>query len=254
MLGSLVRQHLERKGYAVLTTDRRYTGDPADDLIREVASSSTDVVVNCVGITTARNVRDLSLFVANALLPVHLAAALGGRLLVHASTDCVFRGDRGAYDVAEPPDANDPYGLSKRLGEGCVREGNVIVLRTSIVGPEARSARGLLAWFLATPGPVEGWTDHRWNGITTLAWARLCEGIVAGTSALGPGLHQPCTADSVSKFELLELFAEIFDHRVEIRPIQTEVPRDRTLRPTVPMAPLRSQLIELRDWIDASLA
>ena len=246
MLGSMVHRTLASAGSRVLTSDERYTGAPDDPLIRDVVRSEADSVVNCLGITTARKATDQSLLIANALLPMELAARLDGRTLIHASTDCVFDGRRGGYGLADHPNALDPYGLSKRLGEACVVEPNVVVLRTSLVGPEAVTTRGLLAWFLSQTGPVDGWVDHRWNGITTLAWAELCIEILSGARPLGPGLHQPTTTTAVSKYELLQMFADAFGHRIEIRQVRNDNPRDMTLVPTVPMPELVVQLRELR--------
>lgn len=252
MLGHLVREYLESEGQSTVVSDTRYTGDPADPLITEIVDARPDVVVNCVGITTQRGTRDASLFTANTLLPQHLAAALSpAQLLVHPSTDCVFDGRTGNYAVDEAPNSLDPYGLSKRLGELALGVDNarVVVLRTSIVGPEQGTSRGLLGWFLAQRGAVGGWTDHRWNGITTLSWAKLCLQIARGISALGPGLHQPATERGATKLELLELFAAAFDHDVEVRPVETGTPIDRTLRATHVMPPIEEQLAELREWM-----
>jgi len=89
---------------------------------------------------------------------------VSGIIVDDASTDCVFDGRRGRYRADEPPNAKDAYGLSKLVGEACVAAPNVVVLRTSIVGPPAGNGRGLLGWFLRQESPVDGWTDHLWNG------------------------------------------------------------------------------------------
>jgi dTDP-4-dehydrorhamnose reductase len=66
-----------------------------------------DVVINCIGIVKAHAVRMDAATVAqvNAAFPQQLAKltiARGMRLL-HISTDCVFRGDRGAITKAMRP-------------------------------------------------------------------------------------------------------------------------------------------------------
>jgi dTDP-4-dehydrorhamnose reductase len=251
MLGHAVVRYLRERGEEVVTSDHRYAGRPSDPLIAEVVASAPDVVVNCAGITTHRKVVEESLFAANAVLPQHLAAVLGpGQMLVHPSTDCVFDGRRGNYAVTDAPDALDPYGLSKRLGELALgRPGpDVVVLRTSIIGPEDGTARGLMAWFLSQSAPVSGWVDHRWNGITTLAWAALCHEVASRNGPLGAGLHQPTTERVVSKFELLGRLAAVFDHPITIEPTESGTPVDRTLRPSHPMPPLDDQLVALREW------
>jgi dTDP-4-dehydrorhamnose reductase len=249
MLGSTVYRYLLECGHSVLTTDTRYYGDPSDALLREVVDSSAQAIVNCLGVIPASGASDREMMAANALLPVHLSSVLGGRLLIHASTDCVFDGRLGWRSVNDSPNATDAYGLSKRVGETCVAEPNVVVLRTSIVGPPAAAGRGLLGWFLRQEGSVEGWTDHRWNGITALAWAELAAKTVEGRG-VGPGLHQPTTAVEVTKDGLLRIFAEVFDHRIDIRPVTAAQACDRTLIPTVEMPPLPQQLTALRAWME----
>ena len=102
----------------------------------------------------------------------------------------------------------------------------------------------MLGWFLRQSA-ADGWVDHVWNGITTLAWAELALDAIEG--CIEPGLHQPTTQDTITKYDLLRLFGEVFDHRIEVRPVSTE-PCDRSLVPTITMPPIREQLVALRDW------
>jgi dTDP-4-dehydrorhamnose reductase len=227
MLGHVVARYLAEVGHEVIPGGRY---DGMLDL------GDAEAVVNCAGVVRGTD----GLFLANALLPLHLATQ--GRLLVHPSTDCVFDGTRGWYRVDEQPNATDDYGLSKRLGEGCLAFPGVVVLRTSIVGP---GERGLLGWFLRQSGPVDGWVDHVWNGITTLAWAELAVEAIEGR--IEPGIHQPATQDTITKYDLLRLFGEVFDHPIEIHPLST-APCDRSLAPTISMPPIRDQLVALREW------
>lgn len=248
MLGSVVSRYLAEQGFRVITSERRYGAEPESALLEDVAAAHADAVVNCLGAIPAAGRSGTEVMTSNALLPSHLAAVLGGTLLIHASTDCVFDGGRGHYSIDDAPNSTDAYGLSKRIGEACAFWPNTVILRTSIVGPSAGEGRGLLGWFLSHDGPVDGWTDHLWNGITTLAWAELAARTIEGTG-LRPGMHHPTTLGTVSKEELLRLFADVFDHRIEIRPTATGRALDRTLVPTVEMAPLLEQLIALRGWM-----
>ena len=248
MLGSLVQRYLRERGHVVLTSEVRYSGRPSDELVQAVVNSPAEAIVNCLGSTPGSGSSEQEMMAANALLPVHLSRLIGGRLLIHASTDCVFDGRRGRYRADEPPNATDAYGLSKGVGEACVAAGNVVVMRTSIVGPPAGAGRGLLGWFLGQETAVDGWSDHLWNGITTLAWAELAAITIEG-KGLAPGLHQPTTDRDISKEALLRMFGEVFEHRIEIRPVRTEQAIDRTLIPTTAMPPFRQQLVELRAWL-----
>ena len=55
------------------------------------------------------------------------------------STDCVFSGKEGNYKETSIPDADDIYGLSKRLGE--IEDKNALTLRTSIIGHELNTQK-----------------------------------------------------------------------------------------------------------------
>lgn len=247
----MVVAYLRDQRYHHITSEYRYDGAPANRLVEAAVSSGADVIVNCAGITTQRGITDARIFVANSLLPQHLAARLASsQLLIHASTDCVFQGTRGMYAPDETPDAVDAYGLSKRLGEYSAHPpgANVIIMRTSIVGPERGSSRGLLSWFLNQSGNVNGWTDHLWNGITTLQWAQLCVQFATSDDS-ARGVHHPTTDQIISKYEMLTQFADVFDHRVSVKPVETGDPVDRTLQPTQSVPPLIDQLRELRGWM-----
>jgi dTDP-4-dehydrorhamnose reductase len=249
MLGHTVARWLQENGCQVRTTEARYDGRPDSPLIHEVLESRCGHVVNCIGVIPGRSSDGGALFAANALLPVHLGAVLGrGRTLVHASTDAVFNGARGGYRVGETPDAQDAYGLSKRLGELSAPGSSVVVLRTSVIGPDRASGRGLLSWFLAQRQEVSGYADHLWNGITSLQWAKLCLSVARGESLLAPCIHQPASPRPLSKYELLGHIAEVFEHRVPIRSVTTGQRIDRSLVPTIPCLPIEDQLRELRSW------
>ena len=53
----------------------------------------------------------------------------------------MYSGSRGNYSEADTPDARDLYGRSKLLGE--VDAAGCLTIRTSMVGREIGSARGL---------------------------------------------------------------------------------------------------------------
>jgi len=146
------------------------------DLERAFSIARPDVVLNAVGVVKQhRDVDDSATTIeVNALLPHRLAArcaAIGARL-IHVSTDCVFSGARGNYAERDVPDATDLYGRSKLLGE--VEHDRCLTIRTSMVGREIGSARGLLEWFLSRRGQtVPGFARARFSGLTTLELSRV---------------------------------------------------------------------------------
>jgi dTDP-4-dehydrorhamnose reductase len=254
MLGHVVARAVAGQGHQVITSSERYGGSPRDPLIESVRESGCTAVFNCLG-STKRRERDLpELYRANALLPAHLAASLhANQHIVHASTDCVFDGHRGQYGVDDEPRADDPYGFTKRLGEMIASRPNVTVLRVSIVGPDDRPhALGLLPWFLRQPTdtPVKGYTNWRWNGITSLEWATIALEVVERRrrgEALAPIL-QPATTPAISKYELLVAFRDAYGTSHTIKPVAAPTAVDRSLVPTEERAPIAEQLARVRAW------
>lgn len=250
MLGHLVVAFLRQSGHEVVTSDHRYGGTGKEPLLEAVRQSGCPWVINALG-AIPQKVEDAgTLFRANMQLPLHLLEYLGdGQRLIHASSDCVFAGRKGGYHTSDFKDAENAYGLSKALGEAVALDPRVHCLRVSIIGPDLGGGRGLLAWFLQQQGTVNGYTNHFWNGITTLEWAKAALDIINGTSTIPPGVTQLGVAEIVSKYDLLQLFAEVWGTGVEVRATSTPETVDRTLVPDVPSQALREQLVELREWM-----
>lgn len=176
------------------------------DLERAFRVAAPDVVINAVGIVKQRpDGADAEQSIAiNALLPHRLAAqcADAGARLIHISTDCVFAGTRGNYRETDAPDASDLYGRSKLLGE--VDREHCLTIRTSMVGRELGSARGLVEWFLSRRGQtVPGFTRARFSGLTTAELSRVIRTIAEGHRDLRGVWH--VAGEQISKYELLSL-------------------------------------------------
>lgn len=167
----------------------------------------------------------------NAFLPARLAEASAktGARVIQVATDCVFSGRDGQYAEASPHDATDVYGKTKGLGE--LTSPGFLHLRCSLVGPEVNGFMELLCWFLGQPrgAEVRGFTNHMWNGVTTLHFAKICAGIIERDLAPPCGQHV-VPANDISKAELLRLFARIY-HRddIVVRDVQATPPIDRRL-------------------------
>ena len=189
-----------------------------DSLARLFATVRPDIVINCIGLVKqlAEAEDPLQAIPINALLPhrlAHLCAVAGARF-VHVSTDCVFTGAKGMYREEDPADAQDLYGRSKHLGE--VDYPNAVTLRTSIIGHELSSAHGLIGWFLAQQGPVRGFRRAVFSGLPTVELARVIRDFVLPQRGLR-GLHH-VSASPISKYELLQLVAQVYGRSHEITP------------------------------------
>lgn len=205
----------------------------AADRLDRVASTldrvRPDVVVNCIGIVKQRpDASDPVLSIAiNALFPHQLAALCRTRgiRLLHVSTDCVFSGQRGNYRESDRPDPEDLYGHSKLLGE--VSGEGCLTVRSSMIGRELGSARGLVEWTLAQDGrTVRGFRRAIFSGLTTLELSRvICE--VAARQRDLHGLWHIAAAP-ISKLDLLHLIRDAYGLNLTIEPADEPV-IDRSL-------------------------
>lgn len=183
-----------------------------------------DVLLNCIGVIKQKSDGNASVpcIALNALLPHALeeaVASYGGRL-IHFSTDCVFKGDRGQYTEEDRPDADDWYGRSKALGE--VQGENSLTLRTSIIGPEVTGHRSLIDWFLMQDStPISGYARAIYSGVTTREMAFLVHFILSRKPDLR-GLYH-VASEPLSKYELLTMLRDELRIAADIVPDDTVV-------------------------------
>jgi dTDP-4-dehydrorhamnose reductase len=208
-----------RRFFSSEAQDRLITGVDVldqDALVTILEKIRPEVVLNCVGLVKQlENANDpLATVPLNSLFPHRLAriCRLIQSRVIHISTDCVFRGDKGLYRESDPPDATDLYGRSKLLGE--LDSENCITLRTSIIGRELQSHHGLVDWFLRAAPPVKGYAEAKFSGLTTHELARVIEKHVLPNAAL-QGLYH-VSAEPISKYDLLKLLNDIYDRRLII--------------------------------------
>lgn len=220
-----------------------------DSLIKVFNQIRPDIVINCVGLIKqlADSEDSLQSITINSLLPHRLArlSDLTGARLVHISTDCVYSGRKGGYRESDIPDAEDTYGRSKLLGE--VSYPHAISLRTSIIGHELHSAHGLLGWFLSQQGRCNGYTNAIFSGLPTVVLAQVIRDVVIPRSDLMGVYH--VAAQPISKYDLLNLIASVYEKSIEIVPEEKQVidrslNADRFLKATGYVAPEWPALIK----------
>ncbi|MFC5503397.1 sugar nucleotide-binding protein [Lysinimonas soli] len=250
MIGLGLMRHLATLGIEVAGTSREPQGAPpelrdrlvrfrlgADDLAEVLAPYGPgDLVVNSLGLIK-HHIDDNSAadrraaIAVNSAFPYALAALAEERgfRVIQIVTDCVFSGTTGGYSEQSHHDAFDVYGHSKSLGE--VPSPNVLNLRCSVIGPELDSHVNLLEWVLSHPSgsTFSGYTDHTWNGVTTLAFARIVAGVLLSDEPLAGTVHV-VPADHVNKSELSSMILRAYGREgVTVEPRQTGTPVDRTL-------------------------
>ena len=165
----------------------------------------------------------------NAAFPYWLARTFDHASILQIATDCVYSGSKGRYVESDKHDALDTYGKTKSMGE--VLLPNVNHLRCSIIGPEPKSYVSLLEWFRRQPAnaKISGFTNHSWNGVTTLHFAKICHGIIKGNTVLGH-LQHVIPSGEITKHDLLRCFARSYRRSdIEITPTAALQPIDRRL-------------------------
>ncbi len=167
----------------------------------------------------------------NSLFPYKLAAsaAKSSAKVIQIATDCVYSGRQGKYVESDQHDAIDVYGKTKSLGEAHLD--NIVHIRASIIGPELKAHVSLLDWFLSNPkgAEVPGYTNHQWNGVTTLHFAKIAQGIIKNKIAIPHSQHL-IPGNTISKANLLRSFAKEFGRAdLTIKDGEAAVVVDRTL-------------------------
>lgn len=261
MLGNYVSSYLG-KHYQVTTINRekldaaKALHDDIKKVLIDHGVTANDVIINCAGTIKTRvdELGDLNAITVNATFPRHLAnvAEELGVHLIHPTTDCVYSGLRGEYTENDKYDVNDVYGMSKALGE----PKNATVIRTSIIGEEVGQKRSLVEWVKGNEGKtVNGFTNHHWNGLTCLQFAKVCKQIIDNNLYWNGTKH--IHSNDLTKKELVETISDVYGLNIVVDPKETPVMCNRTLR-TIDQAflnsfdipSLRVQIEEMKDFGD----
>ena len=195
--------HLQKKTQNKLDSKiKRYENVNAFDMhsmAKVFADFRPDIVINAIGIVKQKVTIDseVETIELNALFPFKLQKSCK---LILLSTDCVFKGDSGNYSEESFADANDLYGKTKILGEICDRR-NVLTIRTSTIGLELASNKGLIEWFLSQTGTISGYTKAIYSGFVMSEFSKILSLILLNHTNLC-GLYH-ISSNPISKYELL---------------------------------------------------
>jgi len=188
-------------------------------------------IINCIGITAVNiDASDskaiLHAIRINAAYPHELAEFAEQRNIrvIHISTDGVFSGRAENYDEDAPCDCTDIYGKTKRLGEAV--NPRLLNIRCSIIGPSPYEQGGIYEWFMSQPDntQVSGYTNHFWNGVSTLQFAELCLLIIMGEhfDSLRHESHifHFVPNSPLSKYELIKLMHTASKKNITVIPLE----------------------------------
>ena len=233
MLGNYVAKYLSQH-FKIVEVNRELLDasnarkDYVETMLKIRGVEEGDVIINCMGTIKPRvdELGDLNAILVNSVFPRLLADAAekNNWRLIHPTTDCVYSGNKGSYDENDKYDVNDVYGMSKAMGE----PKNCTVIRTSIIGEEVGQGRSLVEWVKSSSGnTVFGFTNHFWNGVTCLQFAKICEHIINTGNFWNGTKH--LHSNTMTKKELLETISDIYNLNVNVTTKETPITCDRSL-------------------------
>jgi dTDP-4-dehydrorhamnose reductase len=262
MAGHTISIYLQEQGHDVYGFDlkespyiKSFAGNAFDTetITKVIKDGNFDSVINCIGILNqfAEQNHALASYI-NSYFPHYLAHITEDTdtQVIQMSTDCVFSGNKGNYVEDDLRDNTTFYGRSKALGE--LEDEKNVTFRDSIVGPDT-NAKGpsLLNWFMAQLGPINGFTNRMWTGLTTLELAKAME---MASQERFHGLVNLVPDHSISKYDLVSLFNHYLrNDSVTINPIEG-TPSDLSLKRTnfdfsFIVSDYETMVKEMTDWI-----
>lgn len=224
MLGNAVYKYLSQF-YSIDTISHRW---PSDEFIEYIKQYDGDFIINCIGAIPQKT----SEFGINTILPVFLELYSKCKI-IHPSTDC--------------ESDNTIYGISKRISTDWLQTNGkkTYIFKTSIIGIEQNSADSLICWFL-NQTKADGYVQAKWNGITTLEWAKQCYELITNYNfSRYTVFHTKC----ISKYDLLNIIKDVFNHNIEITPVHG-LGKDKCLLGNIKLNDIKQQLIELKEFYE----
>lgn len=249
MLGSALAKVFTSAGHEVVEFNRAGWAVVGENLAIEIdatwsvqhleiqfAKIRVDYLVNAIGLIKQiiNEFDDKSLLLAQTLntdfpRKLSLISSQKGIPIIQIGTDCVFSGERDNYTESDEYSPADVYGRTKVDGE--IESSDAMTIRASIVGKEMASNNSLLNWVLSQPinSRINGFTNHFWNGVTTLAFSKVVNGVIEN-NLYSPGVTHLVPRDFVSKRELLSIIAKEFQREdLIIEDYLSAQPINRTL-------------------------
>ncbi len=263
MAGHTISIYFKEAGHDVTAFSRskvdyckNINGDITDfeNLKKLINEGQYDAIINAIGILN-QNAEDhkSNAVLLNSYLPHFLSDTTKEMKtrVIHMSTDCVFSGKTGGYSETSFRDGKTFYDRSKALGE--LENSKDLTFRNSIIGPDmSERGIGLFNWFMKQEGQINGFTKAIWTGVTTLTLAKAMEQALKENLT---GLYNLVNNETISKYELLELFNKYMrDGQIEILP-SDNLSLDKSLINnrtdfSFKVPSYEAMVAEMKEWID----
>ena len=173
------------------------------------------LVINCSGVTKHESNEYQKKYSkkVNTIVNKKLSKIKKIKVLI-LSSDCVFDGKDGNYSEKSKKFSKDLYGKTKRSGE-IKNLKNVITFRSSGIGHEINSKKGLLEWFLNKKSKkIYGYSKAYFTGPTTLEIAKIIYKYVI-TEKIKQGIYHIGTR-KISKYNILNIIKKIYKKKIQI--------------------------------------
>jgi len=249
MLGNALHKYFSlQKNFQIEITDFKF---PNPNFLQQLQNTESEYIINCIGkIPQKKPKSDQEYKLLNIDLPIFLESLQ--KRIIHPSTDCEFSGEvklQYQYTKQDQRNAKDVYGQSKAIISEKIENQfkNTKIIRVSIIGHELKTNLALLDWFLAQNKEVNGYTNHYWNGITTLEWAKICENMLQDWKKY-PKLNQYGTKKNKSKFGLLKIVKKIYQKNIKINKFRAENTVNKCLKSDKKIKDIKIQLQELKEF------
>lgn len=249
MLGSMLAEVLATEGIEVVEFNRRgisqFNGNivqaceverNSQAIFSDLSRFKPDYIINAIGVIRQKICnRDPeaqnAIRIVNADFPSQLNEfqAQSGIPVIQIGTDCVFSGDKGNYSENANFDPQDIYGVTKVEGEKNSKL--AMTIRTSIIGKEQSTRYSLLSWVLSSSpnSKVDGYINHQWNGVTTLAFSKIVSGVMKH-KMFKSGVVHLVPRDTLSKYELINEIKHAFGREdLRVNKFEAERAIDMTL-------------------------
>lgn len=231
LLGNMVKLYFDRCNIVTKKVPDGYRWESFEfkDFIK---NNKFDFIINCIG-AIHQKTKEFSI---NYELPIWLDQNSQSKI-IHPGTDCEMD--------------NDEYGISKKTASDFIINYslNTKIIKTSIIGTEIDSSYSLMSWFLSNPdySEVNGFSNHMWNGNTTLTWAKYCLDLINNWEDYKKEtiLYSEC----VSKYEMLCSINDTYKRKIKIIPLESK-PINKCLNGGIKTPHISSQLKDFKNFID----
>ncbi len=214
MLGRYIYSYLKGKVPMICPSFRLTSSESLkelEQLLLEHHCNHNTLIINCIGLIPQRSQTDAEYDLVNTQFPLTLAALAKkfGANMIHPTTDCVYDGlSSGEYKESDEHTETNPYGKSKSAGEPTT----CTVIRTSIIGLELANKKSFMEWVLQQPqgATIKGYTNHFWNGITCLQFAKMVWFMIENDH-FWVGVRHIFSPEHSSKYDMAKMIAFVFD-------------------------------------------